>query len=242
MKLFEGLYSYEIILLCLGVLLFIVVLAMMIIYTIQKRSVNELISYFIVTIIMIAYPSVKKFSFDKWSLELDRNVKEVEKDPSSSVKRSQMENALTKIENRPTHNSQRLLDYAKAQAILGDTVKAISFVDKALALSPGNKNAEILQNRFNTRQVQIEKIIKDYEANRVDNNIRARLQTKVAGFAESPSANTSELLTAAKANALLGDTSKVISFTDAVLKKDSKNTSATDLRKKFSMKPAVKKP
>jgi hypothetical protein len=153
MKLFDGLYSYEIILLCLGILFFLILVVMLIIYVVQKRSVKELTIYFLVAIIMIAYPSIQKISYDNGVLTFETKAKEVEQDPANSTKRNQLETALSKIENRPTQNSQRLVNYGKAYGLLGDTTKALSFANASLKKDIKNPGAADLKKRLTLKAI-----------------------------------------------------------------------------------------
>ncbi len=72
MNVFDGLHLYEIVLLVLGVILFLVLLVALIIFLIQGRSIKSLLLFFVVSVLMIGFPSVTKFKFDKDGVEIDK--------------------------------------------------------------------------------------------------------------------------------------------------------------------------
>lgn len=234
MKTIDGLYFYEFILLVLGILLFITILVILIVFVIQKRSLKELFIFFFLSIIMIGYPSIQKIVYDNGIVTIEKYATAIAKDPSNSDQRSKLEMTLKKIERRQTMNYKTLIEFGKAQAILGDTVRAEKLVDRALRISPDFSEARMLQTKFNTPQVQIEKLIAEIKENPGNTSLKTELETKISSFAMAPDSNASVLTTAATAHASLGDTAKVLLFANSALNKDINNTEAAALKKRFS--------
>jgi len=143
---------------------------------------------------------------------------------------------MKNLENRAVKDSKTLVQFGKAQAILGDTVKAEKYIDNALRISPDLTEAKTLQAQYNTPQVQIEKIITEVEKNPANPAIKKELENRVTNFVLPPGSNASVRTTAAKAHALLGDTSRALSLADSALHKDVKNTEAVDLKNGYSKK------
>ena len=240
MKTIDGLYFYEFILLVLGVLLFITMLVILIVFVIQRRGLKELIIFFFLPVIMIGYPSIQKIKYENGVISLEKQAKEVALDPKNNEARNNLKQTLEEIENRPSSNSKSLVTFGKAQAVLGDTVKAEKFVDRALRISPNLSEAKKLQSQFNTNQVQIERIISDIKENPGDLAKKTELKNKISNFAVTPNPSVSVLTTAAKAHASLGDTAKTLKFVNATLNKDMNNTEAKKLRDRFSKKSVYK--
>jgi len=234
MKLIDGLYFHELVLLGLGILLFITILILLIIFAVQKRRLRELVLFFFLSIIMIGYPSIQKIVYDNGVVTIDKYAKTDTQFPPDSTRQSQMEIAMGKIEGRPTSNSKTILDLGKVHAILGDTVKAEKLVDRALLISPDFSEARKLQAEFNTPQVQIEKMITEIEKNPGNITTRNELEKKISSLQITSNSGSSVMTTAAKAQILLGDTSKAIALTNRALQKDSENIEATALRKRIT--------
>lgn len=231
MKTIDGLYFYEFILLILGVLLFVTLLIILVVFVIQKRQLKELLVFFLLPVLMIGYPSIQKINYDKGVISIETQSREVAKNSQDPVSRENLKQNLKNIENRPNSNPESLLKFGRAQAILGDTVRAEKLVDRALNISPGLSEAKKLQSQFNTPQVQIEKIISEIKENPGNISKKTELKDKLTKFIIAPDANASVLMTAAKTHAALGDTSKAVSFANAALKKDVSNKDAVELKK-----------
>jgi len=234
MKVIDGLYFHELILLVLGILLFIAILVLLIIYAAQKRPVKELVLFFLVSVIMIGYPSIQKIVYDNGVITVEKLAKAISKDPSDGEQRNELEMKMRKMEKRAGKDPETLVEFGKAQAILGDTVNADRYVGKALRISPDFSDAKELQTRFNTPQVQIQKIMTEFEKNPENTEVKTELENKVSNFAVAPGSNASVMITASKAHALLGDTIKALLLADSALQKDNKNVEAAALKKRFS--------
>lgn len=236
MKLLDGLFFYEIVLLGLGILLFITVLILLIIFAGQKRPLKDLILFFLVSIIMIGYPSIQKIVYDNGVITVEKLAKGVSQNPADSVQRNELETTIRKMESRSVKDPETLVELGKAQAALGDTVKAERYIGKALLISPELSEAKILRTQFNTPQVQLEKIITEVEENPLDSAVKIKLENKVTDMPVTPGSNAAVMTTAAKAHVLLGDTAKAISYTESALRKDNKNEEAVALKRKISSK------
>lgn len=234
MKTTDGLYFHELVLLGLGILLFITILILLIIFAVQKRRLRELILFFFVSIIMIGYPSIQKIVYDNGVVTIEKYSKTDAQSPPDSDRQSKMEVTLRKIERRPTSNSGALLDFGKVQAMLGDTVKAEKLVNRALLISPDFSEAQRLKSEFNTPQVQVEKMITEIENNPGNTSTINELEKKISSLQINANSGSSVMTTAAKAQILLGDTSKAISLTNRALQKNSENTEAAALKKRIT--------
>jgi len=240
MKIFDGLYFYELILLILGTLLFVTLLVILVVFVIQKRHLKELLAFFIMPIIMIGYPSIQKIKYDNGVFTFEKAERDFAKDPQNLEARNILNQNLSSISKRPNSNPELLLSFGKAQAVLGDTVQAKELVDRALNISPELSEARNLQKKFDTPQVRIENMISEIEARPDDNAKKAELKEMITNYNITSSANSSALMTAAKSHAILADTAKARTFVNEALKKDANNAEALKLKRNILRTSVVK--
>jgi tetratricopeptide (TPR) repeat protein len=148
MKLFEGLLFYEIVLLGLGVLLFLVLLFLLIYSIIKKKDIKVLTLFFVISIIMIGYPSIQKIKFDNGVVEIEKRTKELEQNPADATAQQELEKRLAEIEQRPISNPTTFVKLAEAKAAIGDTIKAFDYFDSALKVQPNLLQASRLRRSF----------------------------------------------------------------------------------------------
>jgi hypothetical protein len=132
MHLFEGLLSYEIVLLVLGVLLFLALLFLLIFCVITKRSYVGIVPLFLVCIIMLGFPSIQKIKFDNGVLEIEKLTKKVEQNPTNVEAKRELEAKLQKIEGKEISNPSTLRILEKAYTVVGDSPKANIYRKKIL--------------------------------------------------------------------------------------------------------------
>lgn len=145
MRLFEGLLFYEIVLLVLGVLLFLVLLFALVYSIIKKRDIKVLALFFVISIVMIAYPSIQKIKFNEGVVEIEKRTKALEQNPTDTTAQEELEKKLADIEQRQISNPSTLVKIAEAQAAIGDTAKALKNVDLALKEKPDLPQAQRLR-------------------------------------------------------------------------------------------------
>jgi len=150
MQFFEGLLFYELVLLVLGVLLFLVLLFALIYSIIKKRDLKVLALFFVLSIIMIGYPSIQKIKFDNGVVELEKRTRELKENPANTAAQNELTKSLSEIEKRPTTNPTTLVKIADAQAAIGDTAKALKNIRDALAVQPDLPQANRLRKRIET--------------------------------------------------------------------------------------------
>lgn len=118
MHFFDGLYNYEIVMLVLGVLLFLVALIKLI-----KKVSAGLVVFFLLAIAMIGYPSIQSIQYQKGVFSLNKNVHDLEAQPGNQALRVSVQQDLGKIEARPGSDSANLT-IATARFALGDEAAA----------------------------------------------------------------------------------------------------------------------
>lgn len=128
-KLFDGLLGYEIVLLALGTLLFLVVLLLLICNVIRDRAYSGLLMFLLVPIAMIGYPGIQKLKFENGIVEIERYQKVEAKLPASPDARKQVEETLEFVNRRAT-TPRTKIGVANTYRVLGDTDKAYGIARK----------------------------------------------------------------------------------------------------------------
>ena len=100
MKFFNGLYSYEIVMLVLGVLLFLVALVKL-----MKKASAGLVVFFLLAIAMIGYPSIQSIQYEKGVITVDKKVHDLEANPGNEALRASLQQDMGKIEGRANNDA-----------------------------------------------------------------------------------------------------------------------------------------
>lgn len=132
--LLENLVLYEVILLFLGIFLFLILSGGLVYYIVKKEEVKKLLAFFIIPIIMIAYPSIREIQFGETKLVMNTKTEEVLKNPKDSIAKKELRMATIKVESR----AKTVKDFtaiSNSYLALGEHDKAIIYADKALKLN-----------------------------------------------------------------------------------------------------------
>jgi len=148
MKIFDGLFLYEIVLLFLGILLFIALLAILVINATRNRSIKPLLFFFVFPIVMIGFPALGKVKFDKTGIEIDKLTKEVAENPSNPELQRKLKDAVAEAGPRAAESGDGLVKIARAETALGNQAKAEQTVNRALKVNPQLAAAKDLKARL----------------------------------------------------------------------------------------------
>jgi hypothetical protein len=152
MALFDGLYFYEIALLVLGALLFLVLLPVLLRLALSNKKYQHLIPFFLISAGMMGFPAFTKIQIDKGKIEIDKTTHDLQSNPQSQQARADVETSLTKIAGRPIHDPATLATVAKAQFALGHDTEAESNLSQALAADPTLQPAVELKHKIELTQ------------------------------------------------------------------------------------------
>jgi hypothetical protein len=144
-NLFDGLFLYEITLLFLGALLFVILCIGLLIYFLKKEPINHLLFFFIIPVIMIGFPGINQISISNDKIELTKNQQKLIDNPNDSVAREKVEQITEKLENRAS-SPNALVQISTSNLLLGNSEKAIVLADKALASDRENMAAREIKN------------------------------------------------------------------------------------------------
>ncbi len=234
MKLLDGLYSYEIILLILGVILFIV-LTIALLYMIMKhRPIKSLALFFPIPIVMIGFPGIQSFQLGKDLLTVEREKQQLMENPADSAARADLTKKLEVLTSRPISNPKALVSIAEAQAVVGDSVKAWETSEKLLQKDPQAAEAKRLRKQLSTPSVLLNKDLAKLKEN-PDN------QEAKASLARSLDSIENHIITfdpyvgyqAARAHLVLGDTATAKTTLDSIAVQYPSNKRIKTLRQKI---------
>ena len=118
MNLFAGLYSYEIVLVVLGIVLFLVLVIALLRNVFKDKPYAALIPALFIPIVMIGYPSIQSFQYTSGVVEISKAVQQVQDDPSDPQAKAtlnSLEPMIAKIEPRAASDpaTEKLLVQAR---------------------------------------------------------------------------------------------------------------------------------
>lgn len=151
-NLFDGLLLYEITLLFLGVLLFVILCIGLLYYILKNEPVNKLLFFFLIPVIMIGYPGINQISISNDKIELTKYQQKLIDNPNDSVAREKVEQITEKLEKRAS-NPRDLVQISTSNLLLGNTEKAIILANEAL--TSDQKNIAVLEIK-NLASVQLQ--------------------------------------------------------------------------------------
>ncbi len=136
MDLFEGLKIFEIILMVMGVLLFLVQLFILVYYVLHNRPLKYVLPSLIIPIVMIGFPAIQKVQFGNSMLEMRETIAALEENPDDTEARAQLEERLEQLEESENLQPSTLVTLARGHAAKGDTAAALTYVESAMKQAP----------------------------------------------------------------------------------------------------------
>ncbi|MDH3252649.1 MAG: hypothetical protein OEM41_07640 [Ignavibacteria bacterium] len=233
MQIPDGLHTYEFVLLLMGVLLFVTLLVLLVVFAVQRRALKGLIPFFVFPIAMVGFPGYQKISFENGIVTIEKLTQELAENPADSSARAELENTLAEIGDKNVTTPATLLKISKAQAAIGDTVKALRTVEAVMDNEPASSEGKRLERLFGTPRVKIEKSALDVADNPRDSSKRIVLRRELSELLRTPEVSAGTLVAVAKAHAVLGDTAKALMLVDSAMKKDTQLRGAAELRSRL---------
>jgi len=217
MSLFDGLYAYEVVLLVLGVVLFLLLAVLLVLLVVRGKAYTAMLGFFALPIAMIGYPSIQKISFQDGAVTIDKTTTQLQAAPTDATLRSSLEKQVDSLASRPTADPTALTSIAKAQFALGNHAAAETTLQKALQASPALPEAVKLKQRIDTDKA-LTTLTSQVEQQPNDTAAKQKLADTVAQAAPLKIANPGFLAHMAIAHAVLGDKAKAEAFAGTALK------------------------
>src|SRR5215467_5674026 len=111
----DGLYGYEIVLGALGVLLFVALLPMLLRQIWRDKPYASLLAFFILPVAMIGFPSIKSIQYKDGVVSLEKNARELQRDPTNTALRETVAKQVSDISSRPSASPETKARVAQAQ-------------------------------------------------------------------------------------------------------------------------------
>jgi hypothetical protein len=197
MKFFAGLYGFEIVLLVLGVLLFLVTLVKF-----MKKTSAPLVVFFLISIAMIGYPSMQSIEYQKGVITINKQVHDLEADPGNQALRSSLQQNVVKVEGRPSTDAATSVTLASAHFALGNEAQAKAKLEAVLQKNPELSEAKELNNKM-VLSDQVKTLTTRVEAAPEDTAAKMQLNQAVSQLAKSRIANPKTLQAVTRAQAAL---------------------------------------
>jgi hypothetical protein len=133
---FDGLHSYEILLMVLGIVMFVMLAVVMFLYVSRDRKLTTLFPLFLLPLVMIGFPAIQKISFGNSVLSLEKAVETLDRNPSDPRARAELAERVRLVAQRPTTDPKVNLTLALAYKALGQRDQAVERVQSALKVNP----------------------------------------------------------------------------------------------------------
>lgn len=241
MRFFDGLYSYEIVLLALGTLMFLVLLFAFVYSLVKKQALGRLFGFFLFPILMIGFPVVSSIKFMNALLEITTKTRELEQTPTDKSAREDLAKAVQSVAARPLSNPVTLTTVARAQVALGNDAGALTNLDRALQKDPNLPEAAQLKGRIELVR-DMDKLTTHVENNPADAAAKAELQKKVADVAKTPIANPETLAKVARAQSAVGANEQALSNAQKALTINPNLEAAKQVRSRIKVMQAQPAP
>jgi tetratricopeptide (TPR) repeat protein len=257
MKLLEGIQLHELILIILGFILGLALIFIFIYTALRSKPNLKLLYGFIAPLVMIGYPSIQSVQFSKDVIKVEKSVEKFNQDPTDTAALNAMK---AELENLPASRCKRSSDamtaIANAQAAVGAYETAKATIEKAKAINPNNPNVlasekEIkehwsTQKDYERRVKKLNEYIKLLEDKPNDKPLMDTLQKHINDLVnksqkQAVHLENTDLVTVARAKAILGEKERAEEITSEVLKVDPKDKEAKKLNEAIKNKEIDKK-
>lgn len=194
MLILDGLHLYELILLILGILLFILAAVLLAIQIFRHRDAKVLIPLFAIAVLMIGFPGIKSISFGDMKTELKNLAIRLDADPGDSLARLRATTLIARMETRPVNSddTRRLIDHVRLVLRQDSPPPDSSTGTGPTPLHPLRPDL-----------VEIERLISVVETQPGNKAARERLQLLVRETGTRPELNAEERALIKRASALL---------------------------------------
>jgi len=213
----DGLYLGEVVLLALGIVLFAVLIFAFVYQLRHQRSLKSLIAFFLVSIVMIGYPSIKSIEYKDGAVTLEKMTQELTENPTDVKLREALDAKVKDVAPRVANSPTDAVKLARAQFDLGREDEAARSLER---VPPSNADLpEVRELRKRIDQVDhLRSLASKVEANPGDQQSRAELQRTLAAADQVKWANPNALAVVSKAQSAVGEHAKAQASIDKAIR------------------------
>jgi len=241
---FEGLSFFETVLLFMGVFLFVVLVFLLVWNVIKQKPFKALLGFFILPIVMIGYSSIKSFEWKGITVNLQNATDSLNADPGNTTLRNTVTSILSQIEEKGKtllSSATATATVAQAHASLGNYDSASHYLNVADSLDPTNPKLALVRQQV-TQQITEEQGLKKQaavlnaqltklETAPRDTQAVATITNTLAQLKRPVYADSSSVLTVAKALATVDQGQRSLDKIDKVIQANPNSTAAIQLKK-----------
>jgi tetratricopeptide (TPR) repeat protein len=241
-KLTQNLLLHEIILMFLGVLLFIALLVILIVLVLRNRQIKVLLGFFILPIIMIAFPAIQSIKVtDAIDIVLKESQK-VKDDPGNAEKSQKLAEAIKDIDPQRVASDPKALGVlSKAYSALGEYDTAEIIIDKAIDIDKTDADANSTKENitkkkktkleFDTKIDSLSKQVAALEVGGKHSGDKAKKVARTLTEIKPPTyVDDKSLLVVAQALHAVGDKQGAIATIDKVVESKPDSKEAIELK------------
>ena len=151
-KLVENMAFYEIILLILGCLLFLVALTGIIVNIIRSEPLKKYLPLIFISIVMIGFPGINKVTFLNDFISLEKYSRQYEDNPSDEEAFANLAESYKRIKTGKIKSPEEYTAYANAAMLLEDNETSIEYAEKALEMDKGFTPANEIKTLAETKK------------------------------------------------------------------------------------------
>ena len=148
-KLFNNLYIYEIVMLFLGIFLFMLLCVALAYLLYKGENIKKLLYFFVVSIIMIGYPSIQEIQIENDKIAFTKFKKQVRDNPNDTTALANLEKLLPTMESR-SKSPDDLIQLSEAYVLTENSEKAIEVAEKGIKKEASIEESETLRQEHLT--------------------------------------------------------------------------------------------
>jgi hypothetical protein len=209
--LFEGMFLYEITLLLLGVLLFLVMIVILVIKASTRQPIMVVIPFFIIPVLMVGFPGIQNFKFMNGLAEVEMRSDEIARGQENAELRSEQRRQLELLSLRPIRHPDNQFIMAEAFEAIGDLEEAKHYNELVIEQQPDNRDANRLQSRL-----FIQENIDRIRANPQDVQASRNIRNEISTLENKSELKTQDLIMLSRGNQAIGDTQRARMYEDSV--------------------------
>ena len=219
MNFFEGIPLYQISLFVLGAFFFLVLVFAFVTLLLRGKPYGKLLVFFVIPIVMMGFPAIKSFQYKGLVVTLDQSTAALQKDPTNTALRDQVQDQVKQVANQPNQSPQTMLKIAASQFALGQEANAKALLQKALPTSSQLPEAVNLQKRIELND-QLKAQTAQVVQHPADATAKTDLQKTLSDASKLQIANPHLLGEIAQAHSVLGNQTEALTLADKALKID----------------------
>lgn len=230
MNIFQNLCPHESLLLILGVVLFSVLIFLLIWKTMKEMKIGVLLPFFLLPIIMIAYPSIGSVQYQEGKLQFNTMLAQYMEGNISDENFEEFRDKYQLLAEscKSNHDAEMLTSFAEAQFATGNFEEAAEMAERSLNVRPNFTRARMIQENiriqkeqeeeFIARTDRLERLISTLEAGEVDERRMLNAISRELSEIRMPqNIETQRALTVARALSYIGENERADQLLDRTL-------------------------